>query len=164
MLECIAGTRITGIFEPSAVLANVVTGVSSIPCAIFPRVFAVHGETRRRSARDSDFPQSEMCSQSPERHAITGLPVAQWNSSGRTRRCAASLTTQKTSAPFLMSSRAKSMERAAATLPVMQRQIFFPESALPLDPMMDFEECIYSRLLRAGGFSGFCCNAPIASR
>ncbi len=50
MLSCIAGTTTTGIPRPSAVEANVVTGVSSIPAAIFPIVFAVQGATSRRSA------------------------------------------------------------------------------------------------------------------
>jgi len=50
MLSCIAGATTTGIPCPSAVVAKVVTGVSSIPQAIFPMVFAVQGATSRRSA------------------------------------------------------------------------------------------------------------------
>ena len=50
MLSCIAGATTTGILRPSAVVAKVVAGVSSIPAAILPMVFAVQGAMRRRSA------------------------------------------------------------------------------------------------------------------
>ncbi len=50
MLSCIAGARTIGSPRPSAVVAKVVTGVSSIPQAIFPMEFAVQGAIRRRSA------------------------------------------------------------------------------------------------------------------
>ncbi|OQC68781.1 MAG: hypothetical protein BWX50_01144 [Euryarchaeota archaeon ADurb.Bin009] len=50
MLSCIAGATTTGIPRPSAVVAKVVAGVSSIPAAILPMVFAVQGAMRRRSA------------------------------------------------------------------------------------------------------------------
>ena len=42
-----------GIFLPRAVVAQVVTVVSSIPQAIFDIVFAVHGAIKKRSARPS---------------------------------------------------------------------------------------------------------------
>ncbi len=44
-----AGTRRIGTPEPIAVVAQVVTGVSSIPRAIFEIVFAVQGDIKRRS-------------------------------------------------------------------------------------------------------------------
>ena len=50
MVSCMAGTTTTGMPLPSAVVAKVVTGVSSMPHAILPTVFAVQGATRRRSA------------------------------------------------------------------------------------------------------------------
>ncbi len=46
---CIAGAITIGIFDPRATLKIEVTGVSSIPLAIFPMVFAVQGYTRIRS-------------------------------------------------------------------------------------------------------------------
>ncbi len=56
MLSCIAGTTTTGIRRPSAVVAKVVAGVSSIPQAILPMVLAVQGATSRRSASPPPSP------------------------------------------------------------------------------------------------------------
>jgi len=75
MLWCIAGTTMTGIPEPMAVVAKVVTGVSSIPRATFATVFAVAGAMRRREA-DPSSPQNATCSTIPERAVIAGLPQA----------------------------------------------------------------------------------------
>lgn len=47
---CIAGAMITGMLAPIPVVSVVVTGVSSIPDATFPMVFAVDGATSMRSA------------------------------------------------------------------------------------------------------------------
>ena len=73
--SCIAGTTITGTPEPRAVVANEVTGVSSIPYAIFPMVFAVAGAIRRRSALPLS-PQNSTCSTLPPSSVIAGFPVA----------------------------------------------------------------------------------------
>ncbi len=73
--SCIAGTTITGTPEPRAVVANEVTGVSSIPYAIFPIVFAVAGAIRRRSALPLS-PQNSTCSTLPPSSVIAGFPVA----------------------------------------------------------------------------------------
>ena len=75
MVSCMAGTTTTGMPLPSAVVAKVVTGVSSMPHAILPTVFAVQGATRRRSACPSS-PHQSTCSTSPVIAVIAGRPVA----------------------------------------------------------------------------------------
>jgi hypothetical protein len=47
--SCIAGAITIGILDPKPTLNTVVTGLSSIPFANFPKVLAVHGYTRIRS-------------------------------------------------------------------------------------------------------------------
>ncbi len=75
MVACMAGTTTTGKPLPSAVVAKVVTGVSSMPQAILPTVFAVQGATRSRSARPPS-PHHCTCSTSPVIAVIAGRPVA----------------------------------------------------------------------------------------
>ncbi len=65
-----------GILVPSAVDANVVTGVSSMPVAIFPIVFAVHGAINNKSALPVLSPHNSICSTSPVSPEITFLPIA----------------------------------------------------------------------------------------
>ena len=57
MVPCMEGQIRSGMPVPSAVVAKVVTGVSSIPQAIFERVLAVAGQTRTRSTAVSASPQ-----------------------------------------------------------------------------------------------------------
>ena len=47
--RCIAKPMIIGIFEPNATVRTVEIGVSSIPVASFPKVFAVDGYTISKS-------------------------------------------------------------------------------------------------------------------
>ncbi|BAA30552.1 114aa long hypothetical protein [Pyrococcus horikoshii OT3] len=75
ILSCIAGAIIIGMCG-KAVVTTVVTGVSSIPQAIFDIVFAVAGQTSIRSALFSCSPASSTCSINPVISVITGLPVA----------------------------------------------------------------------------------------
>ena len=75
MASCIAGTTATGLLLPKAVVANVVTGVSSMPEAIFPMVLAVAGATRNRSALPPT-PQNSTCSTFPVISVITGCADA----------------------------------------------------------------------------------------
>ena len=58
--------------HPSAVVAKVVTGVSSMPYAIFDIVFAVHGQMRSKSIGSFTRPQKVTCSVCPE-SSIIGL-------------------------------------------------------------------------------------------
>jgi len=75
MLSCMAGATTTGRPAPSAVLANVVTGVSSMPRAILQSVFAVQGAMSSRSAHPPS-PQNVTCSTCPESAVIASFPVA----------------------------------------------------------------------------------------
>jgi hypothetical protein len=70
-----AGTITMGMPLPREVVAKVVIGVSSMPEAIFPIVFAVHGAIRSRSAVPPS-PQDVTCSTMPERRVTVGIPVA----------------------------------------------------------------------------------------
>ena len=60
-----AGTITIDMPDPIAVVANVVTGLSSIPSAIFEMVFAVQGEISNKSTRPFIRPHSETCSVFP---------------------------------------------------------------------------------------------------
>jgi len=71
MASCMAGTTATGLPLPRAVVAKVVTGVSSMPLAILPMVLAVAGATRKRSAFPPT-PQNKTCSTRPVISVITG--------------------------------------------------------------------------------------------
>jgi len=75
MASCIAGTTATGLPLPRAVVANVVTAVSSMPQAILPMVLAVAGTTSRRSAAPPT-PQNWTCSTFPVISRTTGLELA----------------------------------------------------------------------------------------
>ena len=75
MASCMAGTTATGLPLPRAVVANVVTGVSSMPQAILPMVLAVAGATSSRSAAPPT-PQNWTCSTLPVISRITELPLA----------------------------------------------------------------------------------------
>ena len=61
MASCMAGTTATLLPLPKAVVAKVVTGVSSMPQAILPMVLAVAGATRSMSA-SPPTPQNWTCS------------------------------------------------------------------------------------------------------
>src|SRR5256886_7217129 len=80
-----AGARRIGMPEPSAFVAYVVTVVSSIPCAIFPIVLAVHGAMRRRSALPSR-PHIARYSMEPVIAVTTAWPVAYSSALGWTIR------------------------------------------------------------------------------
>jgi len=73
---CMAGITSTGTPEPMAVVAKVVTGVSSIPRAILDIVLAVAGATRSRSARGSRSPHRATCSTAPVSSEIGRIPAA----------------------------------------------------------------------------------------
>ena len=98
----------TGIFEPIATVATVVTGVSSIPQAIFPIVLAVAGAMRTRSTLSGVLPASLMCSSFPVSSVTTLLPVAHSKSSIPTIFSVAGVTTAYTSAPCRINSLAMS--------------------------------------------------------
>ncbi|OPY41314.1 MAG: hypothetical protein A4E42_01836 [Methanoregulaceae archaeon PtaU1.Bin222] len=117
MLTCIAGATTTGIPLPIAVVAKVVTGVSSIPDAILQRLFAVAGAISRRSA-EPPSPQNVTCSTSPVMEVIAGRPVAYVSASGWMMPQAALLITAWTSAPLLRSACASRTVSTAAILPV----------------------------------------------
>lgn len=76
MDSCIAGTIMMGISDPCAVVAKVVTVVSSIPHAILDIVFAVAGAIMSKSALFSCLPQSCTCSILPVSSVMHLLPVA----------------------------------------------------------------------------------------
>ena len=75
MASCMAGTTATGLPLPRAVVAKVVTGVSSMPQAILPMVLAVAGAMSSRSAWPPT-PQNCTCSTRPVISVITGWAVA----------------------------------------------------------------------------------------
>ena len=76
-----AGATRTGIPDPRAFTAYVVTVVSSIPWAILPIVFEVHGAIRSRSAFPSR-PHISRYSIAPVMAVTTGWPVAYWSAFG----------------------------------------------------------------------------------
>ncbi len=127
MLWCMAGMMITGFLLPSAVVAKVVTGVSSIPHAIFPMVFAVQGAISRRSALPPS-PQSPTCSTRPVIRVIAGSPEAYASASGATIPQAAALITTLTFAPRRRSAWITFTISTAAMLPVTPTTISFPAS------------------------------------
>ena len=85
---CIPGAHKTGFFEPRAVVTQVVRALSSSPFAIFPKVFAVLGAHRNKSALP-DSPKSSRCSQRALSASKIGRPVAQARDIGETISAAA---------------------------------------------------------------------------
>ena len=127
---------------PTAVVRNVVTGVSSIPWTIFPMVLAVAGATRTRSACPERSPHISTCSTFPVISVTTGLPVANSMEYAPTISCAFSVITPNTSAPWRISSLASLTHSTAAIEPVMASTIFFPSRELPLVPRISSAGCM----------------------
>ena len=140
---CIAGTIRIGIFDPIAVVAKVVTVVSSMPCAIFEIVLAVHGQMSSRSAGFFTCPQNVTCSVAPVNSVIGFFPVANHIASGCMIFVAFGVITGITFAPCLISSRASLMVSTAAMLPVIPNMICFLESKLLLVSRISSAGCIF---------------------
>ncbi|VVB69632.1 Uncharacterised protein [uncultured archaeon] len=135
MASCIAGTTMTGLRLPRAVVANVVTDVSSIPHAILPMVLAVAGTIISKSAFPPT-PQNSTCSTRPVISVITGFWLAYSRAFGCSIWRAAGLMTQCTTAPRRIRSRTRSTVRTAAMLPVTPTTILFPDSVSLTVPKM----------------------------
>ena len=96
--SCIAGAHTTGTPAPRAVVAHVVTGVSSTALATLPTVFAVAGASSRTSAHPS-LPHSSTCSTRPVISVTTSCSVANSSAHGWMIPFAAGVITALTAAP-----------------------------------------------------------------
>ena len=125
--SCIAGAMTTGVSAPSAVVAHVVTGVSSTAPAILPTVLAVAGAISKTSAQPS-YPQSSTCSTLPVISVTTSLSVANSTAQGWTIPRALSVITPRTAAPWRRNSWASSTVLTAAIDPVTPSATLTPSS------------------------------------
>ncbi len=125
----------TGMPPPSAVVANVVTGVSSTPIAILDMVLAVAGAMSIRSHLSGTSPQNETCWTLPSISVVTGLPEANSSAHGWMIVWASLDMTTWTSAPCLMSSLHSLTHSTAAMLPVTPSTILRPLSLSLLVPL-----------------------------
>ena len=125
--SCIAGAMTTGTSAPRAVVAVVVTGVSSTAPAILPTVLAVAGAIRSTSAQPSR-PQRSTCSTRPVISVTTSCSVANSSAHGWMTPVALSLINARTDAPCRRSSWASSTVFTAAILPVTPSATLTPSS------------------------------------
>src|SRR6056297_2067613 len=128
-----AGAITTGTSAPSAVVAQVVTGVSSTAAAIFPAVFAVAGASSSTSAHPSR-PHSSTCSTLPVISVTTGSSVAKSTAHGWTMFVAEGDMTARTLAPWRRSSCASSSTFTAAMLPETPSATLTPSSITDIVP------------------------------
>ncbi len=121
---------------------TVVTGVSSIPLAIFEIVLAVAGHTKIKSALPVAFglsPAKNICSTAPVKFVITGFPVAQCIIEGLISSVAALDITVITSAPNRINSLATIGAVITATEPVKHKHIVLPLKIVPLVSVISLE-------------------------
>ncbi len=129
-----AGTIKQGI--PAPMLANAVklTGPSAIPLANFDIVFAVAGQSKHKSTRNSGSTVHCICSEKPEISVSGLLLIDQVSASSVTKRKASLERSTIGSPEYRRISRTKWGTSIAATEPVTPTKIRLPFSILPLVP------------------------------